>query len=220
MFDKIIKIKKNGYFPDTILDIGAHQGNWTKNTKQIFNNCKYYLFEPIKYKELNELNKNNDIEICNVILNDKKKYINFYQNKNNKIGSIIRDKDHFFKKIDIIKKNSIDLNSYIKENNLFKSSKNILINIGCHGSEIPILKGSSSILYKTDFIILQVPIFGELKDGIPSFLEYIKYMDSIGFIPYDIDNNIKYFYNFNMKTCMIFINKYHNFNIKINNLFI
>ena len=52
MFDRIQILKEKGYLPDTILDIGAHHGNWTNNMKQIYNNSKYYLFEANDYSEL------------------------------------------------------------------------------------------------------------------------------------------------------------------------
>ena len=44
MFDRINVLKNKGYYPDTILDIGAHHGNWTNRMKEIYNS-KYYLFE-------------------------------------------------------------------------------------------------------------------------------------------------------------------------------
>ena len=49
MFDKINFIKYKGYYPDTILDIGAHHGNWTNTMKNLYPNSKYYLFEPFVY---------------------------------------------------------------------------------------------------------------------------------------------------------------------------
>ena len=33
MFDRLIKLKELGYYPDTILDIGAHHGEWTNKMK-------------------------------------------------------------------------------------------------------------------------------------------------------------------------------------------
>ena len=55
MFDNINIIKEKGYYPDTILDIGAHHGHWTNSMKQIYDNSKYYLFEAIDYPELKNM---------------------------------------------------------------------------------------------------------------------------------------------------------------------
>ena len=77
------------------------------------------------------------------------------------------------------------------------------------------MKGSQSILHIVDFILLELLLFGEYNENVPSFLEHIQYMDSIGFIPYDIIDN-HYINNFNMQIDMLFINKTHPFNNSIN----
>jgi len=217
MFDKIEYLLKNkGYYPDTILDIGAHHGNWTNSMKNIYNDSKYYLFEGIDYSELNQFADNENIKVYNVILNDKIEEINWYQMKNTG-DSMFREKTHFFKNCEIIKRQTIDLDTFIIENNILQESKNILIKIDCQGGEIPILKGSYSILEKTDFIILEIPLFGQYNEGVPNFLEHISFMDKIGFTAYDIIDS-HYINGFNMQIDMLFINKNHNFNTIVNDL--
>ena len=215
MFDRIRVLKEKGYFPDTILDIGAFHGNWTNSMKEIYNNSKYYLFEAINYLELNKFQNDENVKVYNVILNSKIENVDWYQMKNTG-DSMFREKTSIFQNCEIIKKETIDLNTYILQNNLFENSKNILIKIDCQGAEIPILKGSTSIFEKTDFIILELPFFGQYNEGVSNFLEHIKYMDSIGFIPYDIIDN-HYIHNFNIQVDFIFINKNHEFNVTVNN---
>jgi len=216
MFNKINDLKNKGYYPDTILDIGAHHGNWTKNMKNIYNDSKYYLFEGIDYSELNQFSNDKNIKAYNVILNDKIEQVNWYQMKNTG-DSIYKEKTHHFKNCEIIKRQTIDLNTFIVENNILQESKNILIKIDCQGAEIPILKGSGSILEKTDFIILEIPLFGQYNECVPNFLEHISFMDKIGFNAYDIIDN-HYINGFNMQIDMLFINKNHKFNIIVNDL--
>lgn len=216
MFNKVNDLKNKGYYPDTILDIGAHHGNWTKNMKNIYNDSKYYLFEGIDYSELNQFSNDKNIKVYNVILNDKIEQVNWYQMKNTG-DSIYKEKTHHFKNCEIIKRQTIDLNTFIVENNILQESKNILIKIDCQGAEIPILKGSGSILEKTDFIILEIPLFGQYNECVPNFLEHISFMDKIGFNAYDIIDN-HYINGFNMQIDMLFINKNHKFNIIVNDL--
>lgn len=216
MFDKIKNLKNKGYYPDTILDIGAYHGNWTTSMKNIYNDSNYYLFEGIDYSELNHFSNNKNIKVYNVILNDKIEQLNWYQMKNTG-DSIFREKTHYFKDCEIIKRSTIDLNTFIVENNILQESKNILIKIDCQGAEIPILKGSSSILEKTDFIILEIPLFGQYNEGVPNFTEHISFMDKIGFNAYDIIDN-HYINGFNMQIDMLFINKNHKFNTIVNEL--
>ena len=216
MFDKIRILKEKGYYPDTILDVGAHHGNWTNDMKQIYNDSKFYLFEAIDYSELNRFNNDENIKLFNIVLNDKIEEVNWYQLKNTG-DSLYREKTSCFKNCEIVKKETIDLNSHILNNNLFQESKNILIKIDCQGAEIPILKGSTSILEKTDFILLEIPLFGQYNEGVPNFLEHITFMDSIGFVTYDIIDN-HYINNFNMQIDILFINKNHKFNNIVNEL--
>ena len=152
----------------------------------------------------------------NVLLNDKIEEVNWYQMKNTG-DSIFREKTYHFTNCEIIKRHTIDLNTFILQNNILEESKNILIKIDCQGAEIPILKGSTSILEKTDFIILEMPLFGQYNEGVPTFLEHISFMNSIGFVTYDIIDH-HYFNNFNMQVDVLFINKNHKFNNLANEL--
>ena len=207
MFHKLLHLKNMGYSPDTILDIGAHHGNWTRTMKQIFE-CDYYLFEAIDYPQLGT------DKVYKVVLSDKIAEVDWYQMKNTG-DSVFREKTQHFKNCEIIKRQTIDLNTLISEENILSESKNIFIKIDCQGSEIPILKGSTSILSRTDFILLEIPLFGVYNEGVPNFLEHIKFMDSIGFVAYDILEH-HYINNFNMQVDMLFINKTHSFNTTVN----
>ena len=47
LVDRLELLKNKGYYPDTILDIGACWGGWTRNVIKIYNDSNYYLFEAI-----------------------------------------------------------------------------------------------------------------------------------------------------------------------------
>jgi FkbM family methyltransferase len=211
MFDKIQSLRNKGYSPDTILDIGAYKGEWTEKCLKVYPSANYFLFEAIDYKELEKFQNNSIVQVHkNVILNDVAKEVDWHEMRNTG-DSMFREKTHWYKNPTIVKRNSISLNDFAKQNNLFQDSKKIFLKIDCQGAEIPILKGATDILDRTDFILLEVPLFGQYNEGVPSFLEHIKYMDMIGFIPYDIaqENIIN---SFNVKINMIFISKKHRFN--------
>jgi hypothetical protein len=109
MFDIINNIlKRKGYFPDTILDIGAHHGSWTNAMKQIYNDSKYYLFEAINYEELNQFDNDINVKKYNFLLNDKIEEVNWYQMKNTG-DSFFREKTHHFANCEIIKRETIHL---------------------------------------------------------------------------------------------------------------
>lgn len=217
MFQQISNLKSKGYYPTKIFDIGAYHGNWTKSMLPIFPDCKYYLFEAIEYTELTRLNNKSNIKTYNVTLNDKIEVKDWFQMKNTG-DSLFREKTKYFEDCEILKKTTVDLNTFIKNNNIdIHETDCIFIKIDCQGAEIPILKGATEIISYTDFILLEIPFFGQYNEGVPSFLEHIKYMDSIGFVPFDILDN-HYINGFNMQLDILFINKTHEFNNIANKL--
>jgi FkbM family methyltransferase len=214
MFSRIEALKCLGYQPDTILDIGAHHGNWTASMYQIYPDRNYYLFEGIDYAELNRFHGSKKIHVYNVLLNDKVDTVKWYQMKNTG-DSIFREKTSHFQNCETILRETVDLDTHIAQHNILQDAKNILIKIDCQGAEIPILRGATSILDRTDFILLEIPLFGQYNEGVPTFLEHIAFMDSIGFVTYDIIEN-HYINKFNMQIDAIFINKKHPFNQIVN----
>ena len=186
-------------------------GHWTSSVKQIFEKSRYYLFEGIDYAELNQLS---DVTLYNVILNDKVEEINWYQMKNTG-DSMFREKTSHFINCEPIRRQTIDLDTLMQGQ--LNEATNILIKIDCQGAEIPILKGATSIYSKTDFILLEIPFFGQYNEGVPNFLEHIRFMDEIGFVPYDIYEP-HYINGFNMQVDVMFINKNHSFNTIVNQL--
>ena len=74
------------------------------------------------------------------------------------------------------------LNEVVKKNNFEFPN---FIKIDTQGSEIDILKGSNKILSNCNLIYLETPII-EYNMGSPNLSENVKYLNSIGYIPYDI----------------------------------
>ena len=128
MFSRINILKTKGYLPDTILDIGAHRGDWTNSMLNIYSNSKYYLFEANNYNELNQFNNNNNISVYNVLLYDKIEEVNWYD-VNSTGDSIFKELSHHFVNCEPVKRQTIDLNTHILNNNILQESNNIFIKI-------------------------------------------------------------------------------------------
>jgi FkbM family methyltransferase len=215
MFQSIYKLKENGYTPKVIFDIGAHCGNWTAECLKIYPNSTYHLFEAIEYDELGRFNGVSNINVnCGFVLDSEEREVKWYQMRNTG-DSMYKEKTNCFDNCQVIMRRTSMLDSMIDASDL----ENVLIKIDCQGAEIPILKGAPEIVKKTDFIILEIPYFGQYNEGVPSFLEHIKYMDSIGFIPYDI-SDIHRLHNFTIQVDIMFINKNHQFNTLVQQRFL
>jgi FkbM family methyltransferase len=212
MFKHLQKLKLMEFTPTAILDIGAYNGSWTKSMLEIYNDCEYYIFEANDYETLDTLGNFSNVRIYkNIILNDKIEEVEWYS-KESTGDSFFKEKTIFYEHIIPSKRKTIDLNTFLKNNNVLQDDvKDLFIKIDCQGAEIAILKGSSNILSKTAFILLEIPFFGQYNENVPNFLEHIKFMDSIDFIPYDIVDH-HYINNFNMQIDMLFIHRKHHFN--------
>lgn len=211
MFIRLEQLKNLGYTPSTILDIGAYKGEWTKDMLKIYPDSKYYLIEANDHRAIDSLANIRNIHIYkNTILNDKIQEVEWYQN-NTTGDSIFKENTKFYKDTTPTKRTSIDLNTFLINNNIDLSNEDIFIKIDCQGAEIPILKGSSNILHKVNFILLELPFFGKYNSNVPTFIEHIKFMETINFIPFDI-TSILYNNNFTIQLDMVFINKNHEFN--------
>ena len=208
MFNRLNVLKEKGYIPDIILDIGANVGEWTRSMLNIYKDSRYILFEANEYRdEFSKLVENPNITIHNVVLNERNEKIDFYSIKGTG-DSFCKELTYHYKDCKAEKRNSVSLNHIFKNGHYNLENKKIFIKIDCQGAEIPILKGAVDILDKVDFILLEIPLFGKYNLNTVSFIDHIKYMELIGFIPYDIVDN-HYINGFNIQVDMLFISKKH-----------
>lgn len=214
MFQRLDKLRLLGYVPDTVLDIGACYGTWTMECKKIFPNATYYLFEPIAYPDLNNLKMLPNTNVFETLLHNTEEEIDWYEMQNTG-DSIYREKTHSFQNCTPVKKRTTLLHKYMDQ--YLSQMEHVLIKIDCQGAEIPILQGAGNILKKTDFILLEMPLFGQYNENVPTFLQHIQYMDLIGFVPFDIVDihDIK---NYPLQIDMLFISKKHPFNQHVQSL--
>jgi FkbM family methyltransferase len=212
MFNKIFALKEKGYSPDLILDIGAYKGTWTKDCLRIFNNCEYRLFEAIDYPELKLINSE-QIKCYNVLLNDSVAELDWYEGRNTGDSIFCERSKHFLNCVPM-KKQSTTLDILFKDEIL---PSEIFIKIDCQGAEIPILKGATTLIKNVSFIVMELPFFGQYNKGVSSFLEHLSFMESIGYIPYDIADT-HYINGFNMQLDLLFIKKDHPLNKTVQDL--
>lgn len=207
MFIRLEQLKNLGYTPSTILDIGAYKGEWTQSMLKIYPNSEYYLFEANNQEKLDSYSNNHVHVYKNIILNEKVEEVDWYQTSYTG-DSFFKENTLYYKDVKPIKRITIDLNSFLEKEKINLVNEDIFVKIDCQGAEIPILKGCTKILPFTSFILIEMPFFGCYNSNTPNFLEHIRYMDSIGFIPYDIPS-ILYANNFAMQLDMLFIKKDH-----------
>ena len=163
-----------------VYDIGAYRGGFSNYlNKTSLKGKDFYLFEA---NEKNEkyLNKF-DFKYFIDVLSDRKKEVKFYS-KSLSGDSYYLEKTNIYDGFDAKTKITNTLDNIVEQNNLPFPN---FIKIDTQGSEIDILKGAKRTISNCKLIYLECPII-EYNFGSPNLDQYIKYLDSIDFVPYDI----------------------------------
>lgn len=173
---RIIKFLSN-YKIDTIIDVGAHKGEFLNNCKLNIRFNKAYTFEPQKdiFQILvNTFDQDDRVNHNNIALGDdnKKKIINI--NKLTSTSSLKElNYDSFFLKLKnfLIRNKNIKKNSYEIEtttiDDFFKDINltNTLLKIDVEGYELNVLKGSNDTIKNIKLIIIENQFFNMYKNN-------------------------------------------------------
>ena len=181
--------------PKTILDIGAHKGQFYNWVKDIWSDAFIWMLEANECHEndLKNLTSNNQDQYTIVTMGDIERNVNFYTRS---------DKPHTEGASYYKEANYWDIPQLVMEipkklqtlDNLFdEHSRFDLIKIDTQGSELDIIKGGLGLCKKSSYIILEVATI-EYNIGAPMESEIVNFMNKIGFenmatIGEHVDNN-------------------------------
>ena len=173
---RIIKFLNN-YKIDSIIDVGAHKGEFLDNCIPSISFKNAYTFEPQKdiFKILiKNFDKDRRIKNYNIALGseNKKKIMNI--SKLTSTSSLQElNRNSFFLKIKnlLIGKKNTKKNSYKVEintiDNLFQNKRlsNALLKIDVEGYELNVLKGSNNTIKKIKLILIENQFFNMYKNN-------------------------------------------------------
>ena len=177
----ILNLMNKGLKIDVIYDIGAFRGEWSNFLNRTsLKNKNFYLFEANEENEkyLEKLN----FKYFFGILSDANKEVNFYSRVSTGDSYLVEQTNLYKENIKSVVKKTITLDEIVKKKNLPLPD---FLKIDTQGSELDILKGSQKSISKCSLIYLECPII-EYNLGAPNLNDYIKYLNSINFVPYDL----------------------------------
>jgi FkbM family methyltransferase len=168
-----------GFFPRTIVDVGAFEGNWSKLAKRIWPSGRLFMIEPnLEKKEwLLKIAKDLDASLfCELLGAEDGREVQFYVMESG--SSIMAERSEVPRTAESRRLRT--LNSLLKD-----IEPPAFLKIDAQGYELLILKGASRILPDFEAVLLEVAII-EINEGAPLLHEVVAFMKTHGFVAYDI----------------------------------
>jgi FkbM family methyltransferase len=176
-------LKAQGFVPAFVLDIGANQGQWTREASTVFPETKFFMIEanPAHSDHLAETVKD---------LAGRASY------KVQLLGPTYREKVPFYQ-VDAgdqwLWGSSVlpELTSYPRTSKelametLDNYALPLLVKLDVQGYELEVLRGGQGVLREAEVILLEASLL-KYNEGGPLFDEVVAFMKEAGFVAYDI----------------------------------
>jgi hypothetical protein len=170
------------YKPTSILDIGAHYGEFSKFCKSLWTDVNLLMLEGNAECESVLVQLPFDYRI--VLLSDTNKEVTLHLNPKNLSctgTSYYKERTRHYKESVKIIKNTYTLDEVVED--IDKTYD--IIKIDTQGSELDIVKGGLKTVQNCSYLIMEVSTL-QYNEGSPLFDEIIEYMNNIGFSDYEI----------------------------------
>jgi len=180
MSSAVQRIREHDIPIKSIVDIGASDGRWSKDTMRTFPKASYLAIDPLHEREaalkaLKQKHNNFDYVLCVAgDIDGQQATLNVPDDLD---GSTVDATEGKPRKVPV---RTVD--ALATEKNL---EGPYLLKFDTHGYEIPILNGAKNTLDETNVIIMEVYNF-EITDHAKRFHEMCSYMEDLGFRCFDI----------------------------------
>ena len=176
------RMKRIGFDPHRIIDVGAYIGDWTRTCKQVFPEARVLMVEPqaSKLPKLNSVaSELKSVEVRAVLLGAKEEQnVRFYEAET--ASSVLRESEKAGASSSSMQMTTLDL---IVDGGSF--DKPDFIKLDVQGYELEVLKGGRRALLAAEAVLMEVNLLG-IYDGVPLFDEAVQFMAERGFRVYDI----------------------------------
>ncbi|HLW70714.1 MAG TPA: FkbM family methyltransferase [Candidatus Binataceae bacterium] len=168
-----------GFAPQTIVDVGAFEGDWSRLAKRVWPAASLRMVEPNLEKQarLGAVAKDLDAALlCELLGADDGQQVQFHLMESG--SSIMSERSPLPRTVEQRELRRLD--------SLFPElARPGLLKIDAQGYELEILKGAGAILPAFEAILVEIAII-EINVGAPLLHDVVAFMKSLGFIAYDI----------------------------------
>ena len=170
------RLQNTGFKPSCVIDIGAHLGQWTRSTKNIFPDTPFIMIEAREelrpdLERAAAAFRDVDVHIALLGTKDSPGGVTFFRAQGS-ASSLYRERsDAPMTTLDKILPASLAWPLFLK--------------LDVQGGELDVLRGADAALKKTEVVQLEVALL-PYNEGAPTPLEVFSFMDGLGFAVYDI----------------------------------
>ena len=179
------RLAASGYAPATIIDVGAHEGAWTRVARRIFPEAYVLMVEPLssKAQALESLARSlGRTSFASTLLGAQAgQSVTFYEAGTG--SSLHREQSNVEFKETTLRTSTLDDVAAHLDGSIF-------LKLDVQGAELEVLAGGSKTLERSDLVQLEVALL-PYNEGAANFLQVIQYMDQRGFVPFDIAGMIR-----------------------------
>lgn len=158
-----------------VLDIGGYKGHWTRHVRNMFPTASFTVVEPNHHPELSTLG----VPVYHEVLSSTSKEVLWHSNMSTG-DSMFKELTRHYKDVVPTPRRTTTLDS------LFPSQVFDFIKLDCQGAELEILEGGEKLVRNATVLLLECPFAGQYNEAAPTFADYIRTLDTLGFAPLDI----------------------------------
>jgi FkbM family methyltransferase len=183
MFGCISNLKRNGFVPNTIVDVGAYEGRWTRGITTIYPSVPVLMIEanPDKDGRLTAVQKRlgPTVSFERALLGaTARKDVTFYSMET---GSSVMPEVTSVPRTPI----TLDMQTLDDVTSRAAVAGPLLIKLDVQGYELEVLRGSKRTLQLTEVIVLELSLL-EYNRGAPLLAQVLAEVSALGYAIYDI----------------------------------
>jgi FkbM family methyltransferase len=182
----LAQVQALGFMPKTVIDVGAAIGSFTRTCYAIFPQAQYVLLEPLEeyvpsLKQVVNAIPRAAYEIAVAAANEGTAPLNVHEDL---VGSSLYRESEEGANVNGVRREvrSLTLDRLIVERSLRPP---YLVKIDVQGAELDVLRGGEALLGGAEYVLMEMSLFQFFQNG-PLFCDMVSYMESKGFVPYDI----------------------------------
>lgn len=169
-------LKRKGFKPRVVYDIGAHEGEWATEIKKVFKRAQFFLFEANDHNTT--LLRKSGFPFFIATLGDREESTILYT-INSTGDSLFCEQSSHYQEGKCVEKHvqMTTLDAVVKKNNLPLPD---LIKMDVQGAEKLIIQGAPSVICNAEVIILEASIL-EYNKNAPLIYEVMTLMYELGY---------------------------------------